>query len=306
MDDHDEPDLQAAVVRTSPRRALVLGGGFIGSSVARELQSLDWSVEVLGRQSLDLTRADGGALLAARLDSEVILVFTSAVTPDRDDSESAHQANLRMVDGVVAGMADVAPAACVFFSSTSVYGEVGGDRVLSEATPLRPVGDYARGKADAEGRLTDVAARHGIPLLIVRPSVVYGPGDTHTQYGPSALVRGWRAGEVFVYGGGEDARDFVYIDDVTRAAGELLVQGATGVFNVTGASSTFRNILSLLELLDPRPVACANRPRKIPPSRISFDATRLQARVPGHPTVSLEEGLRRTLCSHGAPDLPCP
>ena len=133
------------------------------------------------------------------------------------------------------------------------------------------------------------------------PSLVYGPGDSHRQYGPSALARGWREGEVFLYGEGDDERDFVYVDDVARITADLVEGGASGVFNVSGESASFRRILEILARLDPRPVRIVARRRKLPLSRVSFDASRLRGWVPGVPLTPLEQGLRLTLAGFGVP-----
>lgn len=280
-------------------RAVVLGGGLLGSAVGRELRARGWRVDVLGRARLDLTDGTGAEALAGWLDAGALLVFTSAVTPDRDRTEAADRANAAMVETVVQAIRRVPPAACVFVSSTAVYGDAEGDRVITEETPLDPSGGYGLGKAEAEARLAAVAGETGTRLLCLRPSMVYGPGDTHQSYGPSVLARGWRSGEVWLYGDGDDVRDFVYVDDVARAAAVLVERGAEGVYNVGGEGVSFRRVLEIMGELDPREVRITSRPRKLPPSRVTLDLRRLREVVPDHPSVPLREGLRLTLESAG-------
>jgi nucleoside-diphosphate-sugar epimerase len=64
----------------------------------------------------------------------------------------------------------------VFLSSVKVHGEDSGGRAYSEIDPLRPEDSYGRAKRDAELALTEVAARSGMELVMIRPPLVYGPG----------------------------------------------------------------------------------------------------------------------------------
>jgi nucleoside-diphosphate-sugar epimerase len=63
----------------------------------------------------------------------------------------------------------------IHISTIAIYGEsVGG--TITEETPLHPKKgwDYAESKSEAE-RIVLEAARRGLPAVVLRPSVVYGP-----------------------------------------------------------------------------------------------------------------------------------
>jgi dihydroflavonol-4-reductase len=65
----------------------------------------------------------------------------------------------------------------VHCSTTGVLG-VTGDRPADERTPYRPTNAYERTKLEAE-LLVRAAWQQGFPATIVRPGLVYGPGDLH-------------------------------------------------------------------------------------------------------------------------------
>jgi nucleoside-diphosphate-sugar epimerase len=65
----------------------------------------------------------------------------------------------------------------VHCSTTGVLG-VTGDRPADENAPFRPTNVYEATKADAELAVRD-KWREGFPAVIVRPGLVYGPGDQH-------------------------------------------------------------------------------------------------------------------------------
>src|SRR5207302_8479871 len=94
-------------------------------------------------------------------------------------------------------------------------------------------GYYALAKYTCEKTLECVAAAKGLPLLSLRVTGVYGPGDPHGAYGPNAFARSLaRARTVRPVGEGEEARDHLYVDDVARPASALLRSGAPGLFNL--------------------------------------------------------------------------
>jgi UDP-glucose 4-epimerase len=91
---------------------------------------------------------------------------------------------------------------------------------------LDPFNAYAASKvaAWAFGRMYWRA--HGLPVVIVRPFQVYGPGQPGHTLIPAA-IRAALAGEDFPMTPGEQQRDFVYVDDIV--AGILAVAQAPGI-----------------------------------------------------------------------------
>lgn len=65
----------------------------------------------------------------------------------------------------------------VHCSTTGVLG-VTGEQPADETTPFRPTNIYELTKADAELAIR-AAWQQGFPAVIVRPGLVYGPGDLH-------------------------------------------------------------------------------------------------------------------------------
>jgi nucleoside-diphosphate-sugar epimerase len=65
----------------------------------------------------------------------------------------------------------------VHCSTTGVLGST-GDRPADETAPLGPTNPYEATKAEAELAVRDVW-RDGVPAVIARPGLVYGPGDLH-------------------------------------------------------------------------------------------------------------------------------
>ena len=68
----------------------------------------------------------------------------------------------------------IAPKACLYFSTTGVYGDCQGAWV-KESTPLNPQSLQAQRRVDAEQQWHTYAKAHGCPLSILRVAGIYGP-----------------------------------------------------------------------------------------------------------------------------------
>ena len=120
----------------------------------------------------------------------------------------------------------------IHLSTVEVYGNVRG--VVDESFPLRSCGsEYGDSKIEAE-RLCWEANRHGMPVTVLRPSVVYGPFSAPwTMFIAERLkTRRWRTLQTV----GEGSCNLLYVDDLITAILTCLIQErAVGeAFNVNG------------------------------------------------------------------------
>ena len=130
----------------------------------------------------------------------------------------------------------------VHVSTVDVYGYTHHDGA-DERTPFRPDGLYSWSKIEAERVAMSYYEKHGFPVSIVRPCLIYGPRDRHLL--PSVLrLVGRKLAPVVA--GGRALLDVVYVKDVADA----LVLAATQrvaigqAYNITdGARRTLRAVL---------------------------------------------------------------
>jgi nucleoside-diphosphate-sugar epimerase len=66
----------------------------------------------------------------------------------------------------------------LFVSSVGVHGYT-SNAPIDETSPLAPYDSYGREKVAAEAAVSDTARETDIAATIVRPGIVYGPGDTY-------------------------------------------------------------------------------------------------------------------------------
>jgi nucleoside-diphosphate-sugar epimerase len=143
--------------------------------------------------------------------------------------------------------------------------------------------------------IADACRKAGVPLVLLRPSLLFGPGDTHNGYGPNRFVRTALAGDtITLFGAGEEQRDHVFVADLALLVGEALGRRSTGVLNVaTGTSSSFREAAEIAVELAGGGASVEGSPRQNPITHRHFDTAAAQAAFPGFAWTSLRDGIER-------------
>jgi UDP-glucose 4-epimerase len=277
-------------------RIVVLGhSGFIGTRLCRALARRYPDAEVMGLSlgRLDLTSDGASSLLKEYFDGSTAVVMLAGIKKQLGDSIDICERNLAMASAVCRAIKAKPVRRVLFFSSAEVYGETTDEIAVTERTPVRPTSYYGIAKFASEGLFRK--AVDGIPLVILRPPLVYGPGEPAASYGPTGFARSAVRGEpIIMWGDGTERRDFLYVDDLVNITCELAASNVSGVVNVaTGRSSTFRDVIDGLERILGRPVAVASRPRTRPSVDQAYVNARLVRLLPEMRFTSLDEGLER-------------
>ena len=288
---------------TAPDRVVILGAsGFLGRALHARLSRDGVEVVAHSSRSLDLTRPAALGALDGMLGPETALVFASALTPDRGQTPATLLANTAMAVHLAAYLEGRRLGRLVYLGSDAVYGF--DHEMVAEDTPVAPAGYYGLAKYAAELVMETVARAASIPLLALRVTGVYGPGDPHGSYGPNAFARSLaRDHSVRIFGAGEEERDHVFVEDAAAITADLLESGAAGVFNVaTGQSRSFADVVKAIRDLVPYEVQVTSLPRKGAITHRRFDVGRLTRALPGLRFTPMREGIRATLRGFGALD----
>jgi UDP-glucose 4-epimerase len=276
-----------------PARVVVLGaGGFLGSRLLAACASAGISAVGLGTRDFDLADAAAGARLAAQLRPKDVLVFLSAITPDKGRDSTALMRNLAMGRAVCEAARHVELAQLVYASSDGVYRF--DDTLVSEATPAAPNDLYG---AMHRTRELVLAAETKAPLAILRYTAVYGAGDTHNSYGPNRFLRqALKDGRIALFGNGEETRDHLFIDDAAALTLRVIARGSTGLLNLaSGHSESFRTVAEMVATAVGRPITIAPSVRQNPITHRHFDTTDLIGAFSDVRFTPLADGLAKML-----------
>ena len=201
----------------------------------------------------------------------------------------------------------------VYASSASVYG-AGRDFRVSEDCE-RPINVYAFSKLMFDRHVRQMTATFRSPVVGLRYFNVYGPGEAHKGKMASVIHHfreQLKAGDeirLFTgsdgYGDGEQARDFIHVDDVVAVniwAGQQAAR--SGIFNLgTGQARSFNDVArAVLKWHGRGRIEYIPFPEHLKDSYQSYtqaDLTGLRAAGLGAPFIPIEEGVPRYLDALG-------
>ncbi len=215
------------------------------------------------------------------------------------DAAEAIDHNVRGTALLVEAAARVRVPRFVHLGSAHEY--AGGDVPLREDAPMAPHGLYAASKAAGTLLALERAATLGLSLAVLRPFALYGPHENPAKLVP-LLIEACLGRKPLDLSPGGQRRDYLYIDDFTRAVLALadLASFPSGqVFNIaSGLGITLRELGAAVtrecggaQFLRWGERACRHGE---PPGLIG-DAAAFARLTGWHPGVTLEEGIRHTV-----------
>ncbi|MBI2144005.1 NAD-dependent epimerase/dehydratase family protein [Candidatus Woesearchaeota archaeon] len=200
--------------------------------------------------------------------------------------------------------------AVLYFSSSEIYGDPDPNFIPTPEAykgNVSSIGErscYDESKRIGETMCVAYFSVHKVPVKIVRPFNVYGPGMKSTDYRviPMFLSQGLAGRELPVHDKGNQTRTFCYITDSITAFFKVLLLGRPGeVYNV-GNSSEEINMLALAETINSevfngkagvKLIAYPDTYPKDEPRRRCPDLSKIRKELGYEAKVSLKEGLKR-------------
>ncbi len=273
-----------------PTRVVILGaGGFIAGAILRRLAADGILTLALGRPALDLLAPGAAQQLAGALKADDTLAFVSAKAPVKD--VGMLRENIVMAEAVCAALHERPVAHVIYVSSDAVYKD--SPEPLTEASCAEP--------ASLHGVMhlaREVALRQSFsgPLVLVRPTLVYGFDDPHNGYGPNRFRRNAASGkDIMLFGEGEERRDHVDVEDVAELVRLISLYRSTGVANaVSGDVVSFRELAEFAAAAFSPRVAVRGSPRTGPMPHNGyrpFDNRAVLGAFPGFRFKPWREGL---------------
>lgn len=211
-------------ISTSPATVLVTGGGgFLGSAIVRLLVARGLRVSSLARSLYPELAASGVEQIQGDIaDAAVVrkacqgreLVFHVAAKPGIWGAHADYyRTNVTGARNVIRACMDAGVGRLIYTSSPSVVFHGRDMEGVDESAPYPRTwrAHYPATKALAE-QLVRRAAQEGLPSVILRPHLIWGPGDNHLV--PRILARARRLRQV---GDGRNLVDTIYIDNAAQA-----------------------------------------------------------------------------------------
>jgi dTDP-glucose 4,6-dehydratase len=194
-------------------------------------------------------------------------------------------------------------------STDEVFGSLSpnGNEQFTEETPYDPRSPYSASKAASDHLVRAWHETYGLPVVVSNCSNNYGPYHFPEKLVPVVILNALAGKPLPIYGDGSNVRDWLYVEDHATALLTVLSRGKVGrSYNIGGENecSNLELVRSICTILDSkRPLArgsyadlitfVADRPGH--DARYAIDPTRMRSELGWRPSVTLEEGLTRTV-----------
>jgi 2-alkyl-3-oxoalkanoate reductase len=211
------------------RVCLTGGTGFIGQALLKRLLANGAQACVLVRpspradalasQGVEVISGDVADAHAVRraVEGAEIVIHAAAKVNALGTRQKFFDANVRGTDAVLQASLRAKPRRIIYLSSVAVYGPLRDDEWIDEDTPFDELPEerdfYAQSKIEADRLALKFAKHSPVPLTILRPGIVFGPGRPL----PNALI-GFRLGKLdIVFGRPDQPFPLNYIENLADA-----------------------------------------------------------------------------------------
>ncbi len=302
--------------------ALVTGAtGFIGAHLVRRLVDLGMDVTCLLRRE-PTSQEQHGALAGTRLviaespdwlqhsktfssmSADVVFHLAAAgVLPGKDQPEATIDRNVSLMTGLLRAVSQWPLKKFIYTGSCSEYGP-SESTPLTEDSPLLPNSVYGASKAAAFLCGRALSIQNGVPFCNLRLFGVYGPGEA-SQRLTAYLIRQLSRGQPVELTGGEQQRDFLFVDDVVDAlvcAAELPAGTEPDTLNVCSAilTSVREMVLEIARQLNASPDLLLWRAKPYRADESMFivgSSRRILEQTSWRPKTSLARGISATIAA---------
>ena len=191
-------------------------------------------------------------------------------------------------------------------STDEVYGTLGEVGLFTEDTPYAPNSPYSASKASSDHLVRAWGETYGLPTVMTNCSNNYGPYHFPEKLIPVVILNALAGKKIPIYGKGDNVRDWLYVEDHADALLNVLQNGEVGrSYNIGGENeaTNLELVKSICAILDRRRPTEGSYSELITfvddrpghDQRYAIDPTRIRTELGWRPSVTLEEGLEKTV-----------
>jgi len=192
-------------------------------------------------------------------------------------------------------------------STDEVFGSLGATGQFTESTPYDPRSPYSASKAASDHLVRAWGETYGLPVVLTNCSNNYGPYHFPEKLIPVVILNALAGKDLPIYGDGSNVRDWLYVEDHADALLLVVAKGQVGrSYNIGGENERtnlelVQTLCGILDELRPKGQGLysdqitfvTDRPGH--DARYAIDPARMRDELDWRPSVTVEEGLRRTV-----------
>ena len=191
-------------------------------------------------------------------------------------------------------------------STDEVFGSLGKTGQFTETTPYDPRSPYSASKAGSDHLVRAWHETYGLPVVLTNCSNNYGPYHFPEKLVPVVILNALAGRQIPVYGDGGNVRDWLYVEDHADALLLVVEKGRIGrSYNIGGENEAtnidlVRTICAHMDDLHPQGAPHDRLIAFVPDRpghdrRYAIDPARIREELGWRPSVTVEQGLRRTV-----------
>jgi UDP-glucose 4-epimerase len=297
--------------------AIIGGSGFIGCNFSNFFAKKGYRVLVIGRNieyskyeegKIDFLEVDvnfsSSVLGAIQEYSNIVWLVNNLVPSTKMDSlieDFTFNVNplIKILEGI---NLNIKAKKFIFLSSGgTIYGDSPNFIALTEDNTKNPISAYGLSKTISENYISYLTHKSkNIQSYILRPSNVYGIYQNLKK--PQGIV-GYAFNSILqktpleLFNNGVVIRDFLYVDDLSRALEKCLVTEIkwkrVNIYNVGSQKGySIKEVISIIEKLSNRKIDIVHKPAREFDCHFNvLDISKIKNELKWEPKVGLEEGL---------------
>ena len=228
--------------KSKPKRVVILGSsGIISINLQEEMKKRFINTLTIGRSTINLKNHNARKLLTRKIKNGDTIVFIAAEAPVKNFKMLIN--NLKICNNVCNSLQNKKIFHLVYISSDAVYADI--KEKITENSKTLPLSLHGLMHLTRESILR---SKFNKILCILRPTLICGMGDSHNGYGPNRFVeRVLKKKPIKIFGKGEERRDHIFVDDLTKIIVNCIEQRGLGILNL--ASGRVFSFMYLAKLI---------------------------------------------------------
>ena len=183
-------------------------------------------------------------------------------------------------------------------STDEVFGSLSSGQA-KEKDVFSPSSPYSASKASAELIAESYMKTFGLDIVITRCTNNFGPRQLPEKLIPKTIILALKNMKIPIYGTGKNIRDWLFVDDHSRAIMEVFLNGKSGdSYNISTNNelSNIQIVEKILEILDkPKDLIHFVEDRPGHDERYSLDSSKLRNELSWKPEKDFEKYLTETV-----------
>ena len=228
---------------------LVGAGGFVSANFQKYLKNKNKKFKLISSKKYNLLDQQKCKSLSKIPGSDYNIIFFSAITPDKGKDYLTFKNNILMISNFLEFFPKNKISHFNYISSDAVYSLK--EKNIDENTICSPDDLYGSMHFSRE-KIVESYFSDNQNFSIIRPTLIYGVGDTHNSYGPNRFIKQMKENnKIVIFGKGLDTRDHIHISDVIDLIYKISNGNQNGIYNLaTGNSYTFISLAKKIKKIN--------------------------------------------------------